>query len=850
MKRILFTLGAVLLFCTPAAGGPNADGAIIVHVADIIYGTGDVCTTPAGQPASCEEAITRRDDSSAVVWFLAAFPPGSFPAVAAVYFGVDFDMDNLGVDGSGPCGPLGTMIIQDAGWPANDAGCSIGFGTPIEGETLFRFYYFLMNETSGSAGPYFCSGINPTGGYAAFFDNTFPPREDRVTQFGCVRWYEAGNNTCPQVMPVAVCCDPLTGHCVMTTQSGCPAPGIWHTEWDTCLPNPCPRPVAVCCQVDGSCTTGIEEDCLAPAIWHLDWTSCLPNPCPGPLAVCCAPAGSCTITPEASCQAPHVWHSEWTSCTPNLCPQHVTAPCCAADGACVILTATVCLSPAIWHPEWTTCTPNPCPAPTAACCEPDGDCTITTETACLPPNWWWDGHTTCVPNQCPQPFGACCAPNGSCLIRLEASCAPPSVWYEEWTDCSPNPCPPFLAACCNPVSGECTVVTSSECHAPLVWHPEWTICEPNPCPTPYGPNVNGAIVVHTNDAYDYLSTTVCSTPTSQPASCAEVITETDRSVRSVIWFLAAFLPGANPDVAAVYFGVDFDDVNLDASLGYGYCGPAGTIELPEAGWPSNSAGNALGFGTPISGSLLFPFYYFVVDNQSGLQGPAFCSAVNPTGGYAAFFDSGFPPAEDRVNLFGCVRWYEPGLNPCPVTPAPMGACCDPVTATCALTSWGGCPDPWVWLGEGTLCEPNSCPQPIGACCFANGECELLTQAACIAAVDHVSWLGYGSSCMPDSPCDQPGACCNLSTGTCTITHPDLCLPPLFFVGEGTACLPDGTCPQLGACCSMSGDCIYVFNTQCPPDWSWHPEWQCEPNYCPPPVPTERTTWGKIKASFR
>jgi hypothetical protein len=319
----------------------------------------------------------------------------------------------------------------------------------------------------------------------------------------------------------------------------------------------------------------------------------------------------------------------------------------------------------------------------------------------------------------------------------------------------------------------------------------------------------------------------------------------------VIWLLASFPPLSSPDVAAIYFGIEFDENNLDATVGHGYCGPAGTLEAPDAGWPSNSAGNSVGFGTPISGNILFPFYYFRVDELSGAPGPYFCSAINPTGGYAAYFDSSLPPMQDDIYLFGCVKWYAAGYNDCLTAPAPLGACCAPMTGTCALTTWGGCPAPWVWLGEGTVCVPNSCPQPLGACCFADGGCEFLTQAACLAAADHVGWLGYGTSCSPTSPCAQPGACCNLSTGECMFLHPTYCQPPLLFVGEGVECLPDNQCPDVAACCDYDGNCAMLTVTECMQQGGWwYPGYTCEPNPCGAPTRTEKTTWGKIKASFR
>jgi spore coat protein A len=61
------------------------------------------------------------------------------------------------------------------------------------------------------------------------------------------------------------------------------------------------------------------------------------------------------------------------------------------------------------------------------------------------------------------------------------------------------------------------------------------------------------------------------------------------------------------------------------------------------------------------------------------------------------------------------------------------ACCDPVTGNCSLTivGSGSCiDDP---QGAGTTCEPNLCPQPIGACCNADRTCSDESKDVCIGA---------------------------------------------------------------------------------------------------------------------
>jgi len=145
-----------------------------------------------------------------------------------------------------------------------------------------------------------------------------------------------------------------------------------------------------------------------------------------------------------------------------------------------------------------------------------------------------------------------------------------------------------------------------------------------------------------------------------------------------------------------------------------------------------------------------------------------CSAINPIGGYAAFYDTSFPPIQDTITQFGCMRWYDAGANECP----------------------------HIVL-------------PSGACCLTTGECLFLIETECLAQPLYLEWKGDGTTCTPDNPCDQPGACCNLETGACAFVLPRDCQPPLSFVG-GT-CTPVNPCPQLGACCEpLTGNCTYVL----------------------------------------
>ncbi len=180
-----------------------------------------------------------------------------------------------------------------------------------------------------------------------------------------------------------------------------------------------------------------------------------------------------------------------------------------------------------------------------------------------------------------------------------------------------------------------------------------------------GKNANGALIVHTNDNYTYSAATACSAPEGEPASCGAAVTQSNKSSGAVVWLLAALPDTSNPAVSVVYFGIAYDDVNLDPGAGYRLCGPAGSIEVQDANWPYSGKGNSVAFGSPVIGDRLFPFYVFKIDG--GTTGSYFGTAINPTGGYAEFVDDSNPPVEDRVTRFGTVRWFAPGSNECPGT---------------------------------------------------------------------------------------------------------------------------------------------------------------------------------------
>ncbi|MBM3287187.1 MAG: hypothetical protein FJY88_07545 [Candidatus Eisenbacteria bacterium] len=372
-------------------------------------------------------------------------------------------------------------------------------------------------------------------------------------------------------------------------------------------------------------------------------------------------------------------------------------------------------------------------------------------------------------------------------------------------------------------------------------------------PAMAGVNANGAIIVHTNDAYTYSAGTRCTTPLARPATCQETITQTNRdATRSVLWFLWAFLPDATPRVTTVYFGMNMDMTCLDPTeFTWAWCSPTGVTPSQDvsAGWPGDGESATVGWPVAITQNL-YPF--MVIRAGVELCGPPstayICSSINHVGGYAAFVDDSNPPVTDNVNRFGCVRWYEPGYVNCPEIAIVRGACCYP-SGLCVLLQQQECLPPGVYLGNDTVCEPqNPCPQP-GACCdLVTGDCAYVLREACLPPRQ---FLGEGIACAPQNPCPQPGACCDLATGDCYFIQQADCIAPRVWYGG--PCLPQNPCPEpphTGACCFQDGTCRVITEAECTAagGFLWVIDEDCVDD-CPP-VPTENTTWGKIKANYR
>jgi hypothetical protein len=125
-----------------------------------------------------------------------------------------------------------------------------------------------------------------------------------------------------------------------------------------------------------------------------------------------------------------------------------------------------------------------------------------------------------------------------------------------------------------------------------------------------------------------------------------------------------------------------------------------------------------------------------------------------------------------------------------------GACCQP--GTCSILTQTDCDAAGgIYLGQGTLCDPNPCPS---VCCFSDGSCSDrgYTHDACIAA-------GGVPDTITGRTCATVGPCCRASTlvthivgTTCVQSDPDSpgTTTPVDTMQSFTS--PFG--PSFGGCC--------------------------------------------------
>ncbi len=498
-----------------------------------------------------------------------------------------------------------------------------------------------------------------------------------------------------------------------------------------------------------------------------------------------------------------------------------TNNCCQPDGSCTFIgSCSVCPGPCS---SVLTCDGLNC-QPFGACCHPNGTCTDRDESDCrvdLGDTYAGDG-TQCSSTTCPQPNSACCLSDGNCrFLTNQTACTSLSGTYlGEGTDCDPNPC--AAGACCF-AEQACTVVTLANC--PGFFFGAGTSCDPanNPCDGACC-SANGhckeTIETACGGVYQGDRTTCDPNPCPQPATgaCCKV---------------AELCTDGITDAECLF---DFFAGRTCAELDLSTCDPLGACCASDGNCTLETASDCTNIGTyqsdfsvcdpnpcpqPPTGACCFP------DGSCNVEPKVSC--VGAGGGYQGDSTDCDPNncPQPRIGAccFAAVGCSDGVIEPlCPfdffanrrcdqlnvTTCSPLGACClsdgecrEEAADNCAAL--GG-----TYQGEFSVCDPNPCPQPTGACCgggaatagFAPGDCMVTTSANCGSLGG--GYRGDGTECDPNpcSPLPTTGACClaeaptaGIGTGpVCVVLTQSECVSftndPSAYQGDGTSCEPN------------------------------------------------------------
>lgn len=122
-------------------------------------------------------------------------------------------------------------------------------------------------------------------------------------------------------------------------------------------------------------------------------------------------------------------------------------------------------------------------------------------------------------------------------------------------------------------------------------------------------------------------------------------------------------------------------------------------------------------------------------------------------------------------------------NPC----VSLGACCDRY-GFCGITTETACIAESGWWDEGAPCEPNPC---VGACCNEGGTCRVTSAYLCEIDETGSEYQGSGTDCDPNPCIPHIGACC-YGDQQCAVVTRFQCVEDCGcdYQGDGTTCDPD------------------------------------------------------------
>jgi len=199
--RVVLPIFAILvvplLAATAAFAGPNEGGTLIVHANPSVSDTTDhgFCGESGLTHCSMTQDSLPYEPGIPRVWFiLASFGPSAQPRLKATSFGVAYDSTRLVVLASGTCADF---EIPGNRWPAPGTGTGQSWTECRTGELAECYWFagYTYGEPGSPDTTSFAVVPHPRHG-AVFVDDSMPPLEDTVLDFGRLGFGHSGFTVC------------------------------------------------------------------------------------------------------------------------------------------------------------------------------------------------------------------------------------------------------------------------------------------------------------------------------------------------------------------------------------------------------------------------------------------------------------------------------------------------------------------------------------------------------------------------------------------------------------------------------------------------------------------------------
>lgn len=410
---------------------------------------------------------------------------------------------------------------------------------------------------------------------------------------------------------------------------------------------------------------------------------------------------------------------------------------CCTDGDCtMVLTEEDCVAVGGIYLDGADCADDPCAV--GACCAAL-TCMEMTAYQCITSGRDFMGAGThCDTDPCGYGVGACCIAGVCTIISPEECDADGGTFLGYGTNCVTAPC--TLGACCLP--GECQDLARYECVALEGEFVAGAACEADPCTMDFDCPLD-ALFSQSRDVYPYFMAYTSDADAGYRRF--ENFAGVAGPIEEVLWwgFDLEYLGGgawAECDETHPIFQVTFHE-DAGGVPGDVVCAYTGSVGRLPTGILYGSA-ELMEYSLPLPEPCVLTCGWLSVVGEGGPD----CWFLWISAGPGESYCEGCSAAWEGDDLSFCLLGPAGGV---------FGACCDDTTGVCTdNVEISDCVAPEQRHFDDETCDELDPPCGVlpGACCFADGSCEILEEPDCIALGGN--WLGAFTPCWL-CPCVTP-----------------------------------------------------------------------------------------------